>query len=68
MTKSRQIMADDNCLDGTGAGSPVRIVKCHGLRGNQVTSYSVASMDYVVGNLFSFKDKILGKKEDFFLR
>lgn len=37
MTKSRQIMADDLCLDGAGAGGPVKIVKCHGLRGNQVT-------------------------------
>ena len=44
MTKSRQIMSDDNCLDGTGPGMPVRIVKCHGLRGNQVRGREGAAM------------------------
>ena len=34
-TKSKQIMADDNCLDAAGADATVKLVRCHGLEGNQ---------------------------------
>ena len=35
VTQSHQIMSDDNCLDATGDGADVKIVKCHSMRGNQ---------------------------------
>ena len=40
ITQSRQIRSDDNCLDAAGLGSEVKIVKCHGRRGNQAWSHN----------------------------
>ena len=40
ITQSGQIRADDNCLDAAGVRSEVRLVKCHGRRGNQAWSHS----------------------------
>ena len=33
-TKTKQIMADDNCLDAASVDGPVKLVRCHGLGGN----------------------------------
>ena len=41
-TKTKQIMADDNCLDAAGADGPVKLVRCHGLGGNQAWVYDSA--------------------------
>ena len=30
-----QVMSDDNCLDAAGAEGPVKLVRCHGMGGNQ---------------------------------
>ena len=38
VTRSKQIMSDDQCLDAAGAGAVVKLVKCHGRRGNQAWS------------------------------
>ena len=38
-TKTRQIMADDNCLDAASATGPVKLVRCHGLGGNQAWKF-----------------------------
>jgi len=39
-TKRQQVMSDDNCLDATGADSPVKLVRCHGMGGNQAWVYN----------------------------
>ena len=39
-TKRQQIMSDDNCLDATGQTSPVKLVRCHGMGGNQAWNYN----------------------------
>jgi len=41
-TKTKQIMADDNCLDAAGADAPVKLVRCHGLGGNQAWVFDKA--------------------------
>ena len=33
-------MSDDNCLDATSRDSPVKLVRCHGMGGNQAWNYS----------------------------
>ena len=33
-------MSDDNCLDAAGRESPVKLVRCHGMGGNQAWNYS----------------------------
>ena len=33
-------MSDDNCLDAAGRDSPVKLVRCHGMGGNQAWNYS----------------------------
>ena len=38
-TKTRQMMADDNCMDAASADGPVKLVRCHGLGGNQAWRY-----------------------------
>ena len=35
-----QVMSDDNCLDAAGADGPVKLVRCHGMGGNQAWVYS----------------------------
>ena len=39
-TKRQQIMSDDNCLDAAGRDGPVKLVRCHGMGGNQAWNYS----------------------------
>ncbi|CAB4057330.1 GALNT [Lepeophtheirus salmonis] len=34
-TKRQQIMSDDNCLDASGTVGIVKLVRCHGMEGNQ---------------------------------
>jgi len=42
-TKRQQVMSDDNCLDAVSSGgSHVRLVRCHGLGGNQAWHYSLS--------------------------
>ena len=43
ITESRQIRSDDNCLDAAGLGSEVRLVRCHGRRGNQAWSHETGT-------------------------
>ena len=33
-------MSDDNCLDAAGADGPVKLVRCHGMGGNQAWVYN----------------------------
>ena len=35
-----QVMSDDNCLDAAGAEGPVKLVRCHGMGGNQAWVYN----------------------------
>jgi polypeptide N-acetylgalactosaminyltransferase len=37
-------MCDDLCVDVSGARGPVKLVKCHGLQGNQRWHYSKQSL------------------------
>lgn len=39
-TKRQQIMSDDMCLDAVSPQSPVKIVRCHGMGGNQAWVYN----------------------------
>ena len=34
-TKRQQVMSDDNCLDAASPDGPVKLVRCHGMGGNQ---------------------------------
>jgi polypeptide N-acetylgalactosaminyltransferase len=38
-TKRQQVMSDDNCLDASSQNGPVKLVRCHGMGGNQEWSY-----------------------------
>lgn len=38
-TKRQQIMSDDNCLDAAHPRGPVKLVRCHGMQGNQEWKY-----------------------------
>lgn len=38
-TKRKQIMSDDNCLDSAHPRGPVKLVRCHGMQGNQEWRY-----------------------------
>lgn len=38
-TKRQQIMSDDNCLDATGTDGIVKLIRCHGMGGNQAWIY-----------------------------
>ena len=38
-TKRQQIMSDDMCLDAASPQGPVKIVRCHGMGGNQAWVY-----------------------------
>lgn len=40
-TKRQQVMSDDNCLDATSSSTNVKLVRCHGLGGNQAWHYSL---------------------------
>ena len=33
-------MSDDNCLDAASADGPVKLVRCHGMGGNQAWNYN----------------------------
>lgn len=33
-------MSDDNCLDSAGKAGPVKLVRCHGMGGNQAWNYN----------------------------
>lgn len=39
-TKRQQIMSDDNCLDASSPEGPVKLVRCHGMGGNQAWTYN----------------------------
>jgi hypothetical protein len=39
-TKRQQIMSDDNCLDASSPEGPVKLVRCHGIGGNQAWTYN----------------------------
>nr|XP_045597598.1 polypeptide N-acetylgalactosaminyltransferase 5-like isoform X3 [Procambarus clarkii] len=39
-TKRQQIMSDDNCLDASNPSGPVKLVRCHGMGGNQMWTYN----------------------------
>ena len=39
-TKRQQVMSDDNCLDAASAKGPVKLVRCHGMGGNQAWNYN----------------------------
>ena len=39
-TKRQQIMSDDNCLDAASPEGPVKLVRCHGMGGNQAWVYN----------------------------
>ena len=41
-TKRQQVMSDDNCLDAASAEGPVKLVRCHGMGGNQAWNYNEA--------------------------
>ena len=38
-TKRQQIMSDDNCLDATGTDGIVKLIRCHGMKGNQAWDF-----------------------------
>ena len=38
-THRQQIMSDDNCLDAASPDGPVKLVRCHGMGGNQAWVY-----------------------------
>lgn len=38
-TKRQQIMSDDNCLDAANPRGPIKLIRCHGMRGNQEWTY-----------------------------
>lgn len=38
-TKRHQVMSDDNCLDAAHPRGPVKLVRCHGMQGNQEWKY-----------------------------
>ncbi|XP_075980228.1 polypeptide N-acetylgalactosaminyltransferase 5 isoform X1 [Anticarsia gemmatalis] len=38
-TKRKQIMSDDNCLDAANPRGPIKLIRCHGMRGNQEWTY-----------------------------
>lgn len=54
-TKRQQIMSDDMCLDAASPQGPVKIVRCHGMGGNQVWSYDeqVKMIDRILKNFYS---------------
>lgn len=33
-------MSDDNCLDSSNPSGPVKLVRCHGMGGNQMWTYN----------------------------
>ena len=39
-TKRQQVMSDDNCLDAASPDGPVKLVRCHGMGGNQAWVYN----------------------------
>ncbi|XP_063586078.1 polypeptide N-acetylgalactosaminyltransferase 5-like isoform X1 [Penaeus indicus] len=39
-TKRQQVMSDDNCLDASNPSGPVKLVRCHGMGGNQMWTYN----------------------------
>jgi polypeptide N-acetylgalactosaminyltransferase len=42
-TKRQQVMSDDNCLDATSSSTAtVKLVRCHGLGGNQAWHFSTS--------------------------
>ena len=47
-------MSDDNCLDAAGAEGPVKLVRCHGMGGNQAWVYN--KMDKYVD--FAFDSEV----------
>ena len=42
-TKRQQVMSDDNCLDSASKDGPVKLVRCHGMGGNQAWNYIVST-------------------------
>ncbi|KAL0275331.1 UNVERIFIED_CONTAM: hypothetical protein PYX00_003213 [Menopon gallinae] len=38
-TKRQQVIADDNCLDAASTKGPVKLIRCHGIPGNQSWMY-----------------------------
>ena len=46
-TKNKQIISNENCLDATKVGKPVKIIRCHHLGGNQMWEYNLRSRNLV---------------------
>lgn len=45
-TKRQQIMSDDNCLDAAHPRGPVKLVRCHGMQGNQEWRFDEEVSEY----------------------
>jgi len=61
-TKTRQIMADDNCLDCAGADGSVKLVRCHGQGGNQAWVFD--SQDQTIKHVSTGKCLTVVEGED----
>ena len=44
-------MSDDNCMDAAGRDSPVKLVRCHGMGGNQAWNFSDQVSPYKIWGL-----------------
>lgn len=50
-TKRQQIMSDDNCLDATGTDGIVKLIRCHGMKGNQAWLFDAKVCNQVIYSL-----------------
>ena len=51
-TKRQQVMSDDNCLDAASPDGPVKLVRCHGMGGNQAWVYNDEVCEFYVNSRF----------------
>lgn len=49
-TKRKQIMSDDNCLDAASGRGPIKLIRCHGMRGNQEWTYDAKVTKFIFYN------------------
>ena len=61
-TKTKQLIADDSCLDAASADGPVKLGKCHGLGGNQ--SWMFDSGDQTIRHVITGRCLTVGVGED----
>ena len=47
-TKRQQVMSDDNCLDAATSDGPVKLVRCHGMGGNQAWVFNEEVDDFSI--------------------